>query len=297
MARRRFPHRLSRRDFWIATGMAAAASRLLAQKPGGDDVILNAMRDELSRSRQLRVAGGGGDDAPYFICYTLDDNDAFEVDASFGAVTYRSRSRFRVPNIDVRVGSYDFDNTGHIYSGLFSGSRFDTDPLPLDDNYLALREAFWLATDYAYKAAVESIARKRASLANTAAAPDKIADFSKADPVQSLEKITRGNFDEAEWTARTIKLSAIFNAYPEVLASYVEFHFNQDISYLMNTEGTELRYRDDATWFLVHAEGQAADGMPLRETVATPALELAKLASESSLEQSDGRVLPRAGDV
>ena len=285
--RRRGPYPpLSRRAFLFTAGMSAAATRLFAQRPAGDDVLLEAMRDELARSKQLRVVGGGGDDAPYFIAYTLDDNDAFEVNVSFGAVTYRGRNRFRVPNIEVRVGSYDFDNTGHIYSGLYSGSRYDTEPLPLDDDYLALREGFWLATDHAYKAAVESIARKRAALTNTAAAADKVSDFSKADPAQSLDRVTRAKFDEAAWTARAAKLSAIFKAYPEVLSSRVEFHFNQDVTYLINTEGTELRFRDDAAWFLLRAEGQAADGMTLRETVATPALELAKLPAENALQQS-----------
>ena len=179
---------LSRRQFLVVTGLSAAAARLRAQDPYAEDVILRAMKDELERSRQLRVVGGGGDDTPYFISYTLDDTDAFEVDASFGAVTTVNRNRFRLPNIEVRVGSYDFDNTGHIYSGLYSGSRYDTEPLPLDDDYRALREGLWLATDYAYKAAVESIARKRAALTNAAVSSEKIPDFTKADRFESLAR-------------------------------------------------------------------------------------------------------------
>ena len=114
---------LSRRHFIIASGLAAAAAQLLAQDAYAEDVILRALKDELERSRQLRVVGGGGDDTPYYISYTLDDTDVFEVNASLGAANQVSRNRFRLPNIEVRVGSYDFDNTGHIYSGLYSGSR------------------------------------------------------------------------------------------------------------------------------------------------------------------------------
>ena len=197
----------SRRQFLIAAGLSAPALRLMAQDPYAEDVILRAMKDELDRSPQLRVAGGGGDDTPYFISYTLDDNDAFEVDASFGAITSVSRNRFRLPNIEVRVGSYDFDNTGHIYSGIYTGSRYDTDPFPLDDNYRAMRENLWLGTDHAYKAAVESIARKRAALTNAAAPTEKLADYSNAEPVKSLPKVVRAKFDEAAWKARVIKHS------------------------------------------------------------------------------------------
>jgi TldD protein len=276
----------SRRHFLIAAGLSAPALRLLAEDPYAQDVILRAMKDELERSRQLRVVGGGGDDTPYFISYTLDDGDAFEVYASLGAVTAVARNRFRLPNIEVRVGSYDFDNTGHIYSGIYTGSRYDTEPFPLDDNYRALRESLWLATDHAYKAAVESIARKRAALTNAAASAEKLADFSPAQPVQSFSKVTPTKFDENAWKARIIRHSAIFDAYPEVLASGVEFHFNQDASYYLNTEGTALRYRDDAAWIFARAEGQAPDGMVLRDALTTPALTLAQVPPEAELHDS-----------
>ena len=284
MSRRRL--RLSRRHFLLGCGFSATAARLLAQNPADQDVILQAMREELARSRQLRVVGGSGDDAPYFISYMLDDSDAFEVTATFGAVTSRSRNRYRVPNIDMRVGSYDFDNTGHVYSGFYTGSRYDTEPLSLDDDYKSLREGFWLATDHAYKAAVESIARKRAALTNTAGNADRQPDFSKTDPVKEIQPVPHVNFDEAAWSARTVKLSSIFNSYPEVLASGVEFHFNQDVTYFLTTEGTELRFRDDVAWFFIRGEGQAADGMLVRESLGVPALDPGKLPAQGALEQS-----------
>jgi len=276
----------SRRHFLIAAGLSGPALRLLAaEDPYAEDLILRAMKDELERSRQLRVVGGGGDETPYFISYTLDDSDAFEVDASFGAVTSVSRNRFRLPNIEVRVGGYDFDNTGHVYSGLYSGSRYDTEPFALDDNYRAMRESLWLATDHAYKAAVESIARKRAALTNAAPA-EKLADFSTAEPVVSLAKVTRAKFDEAAWKARIVRHSATFDAYPEVLESGVEFHFNQDTTYYLNTEGTALRYQDDGAWLFARAEGQASDGMVLRDALSTPALALAQIPPEAQVQES-----------
>ncbi len=85
------------------------------------------MRDEMDRSRQLRVVAGGGDDIPYFISYSLTDAENFRVTASMGAAVNIGHNRFRVPVVEVRVGSYDFDNTGHIYSGIYTGSRFDNE--------------------------------------------------------------------------------------------------------------------------------------------------------------------------
>jgi TldD protein len=277
---------VSRRYFLIAAGVSAPVVRLLAQDLYAEDAILRALRDELERSRKLRVEGGSADETPYFISYTLDDADSFEVNATLGALTSVSRNVFRLPNIEVRVGGYDFDNTGHIYSGIYTGSRYDTEPFPLDDNYRAMRENLWLGTDHAYKAAVESIARKRAALTNAAAPAEKLADYSAAAPVQSLPKVGRTKFDEAAWKARILRHSAVFAAYPEILASGVEFHFDQDIAYYLNTEGTALRYQDDGAWVFARAEGQAPDGMVLRDALATPALTLAQVPSEAEVQES-----------
>ena len=177
-----------------------------------------------------------------------------------------SRNRFRVPEIEVRVGSYDFDNTGHIFSGVYTGSRFDSE-WPLDDYYAALRECFWLATDRAYKTALESMSRKRAALNSASAPAEKLADYSPAEPVKYIAKAVRKKIDEAAWQARTVKLSAIFSSYPEVLSSGVEFEAIQGVTYLMNSEGTTLRYPTTSIFLYAKAEGQAPDGMIVRDAV------------------------------
>ena len=72
------------------------------------------MRDEMERSRQLRVVGGG-DDVPYFFSYDLSDGEDFMSPRRWVAVINASHSRQRSPVVEVRVGSYDFDNTGHMF--------------------------------------------------------------------------------------------------------------------------------------------------------------------------------------
>ena len=234
-----------------------------SQNATDDDPLMKAMRDELDRSRQLRIVGGG-DDVPYFISYQVTDAESFQVSASMGAVVGQGRHRYRVPDVQVRVGSYDFDHTGHLYSGIYSGSRYDG-AWPLDDNYSNLRDALWLATDRAYKAALESMARKRAALNGANAPAEKLADFSHAEPVKNVAKVSRKKIDDNTWTARTVKLSAIFNSYPEVLSSGVNFQAIEGTTYLMNNEGTTLRYPDSVAMIASSVEGQAPDGMILHD--------------------------------
>lgn len=262
--------------------LAASATLLLPQKPE-DDVILRAMRDELERSREFRAVGGG-DDSPYFLSYDLTDTNEFHVAAVLGSPIAVSRVHFRSPQVDMRVGGYDFDNTGHIFSGRFSGARFDNS-FPLDDDYNALRDALWLSTDTAYKTAIESMSRKRAALNAAAAQTDKLPDFSKAEPVTNLAKIARRKADEPAWTARTVKLSSVFKSIPEVIASGLDFQNLDGVTYLLNNEGTSIRYNDCLTWLFARAEGQTADGMMVRDAVTFQALDPSKLPSEADLSR------------
>ena len=121
-------------------------------------------------------------------------------------------------------------------AGYYTGSRFDG-TWPLDDNYPNLRDALWLATDRAYKTALESMARKRAALNSANAPTEKLADFSQAEPVKSVAKVQPQEDRRAAWTARMVKLSAVFNAYPEVLASAVSYQQIEGATYLLNNEG------------------------------------------------------------
>ena len=254
-----------------------------AQRPADEDVVLKAMHDEMERSRQLRAVGG--QDTPYFFSYDLTDSENLTISATLGSAISVSRAHARIPGIEVRVGGYDFDNTNHINSGRSSSARLDSG-WPLDDNYAALRECFWLATDFAYKNAVESMGRKRASLNNAAAAVDPLPDFSKVAPVVSLAKVTHRKIDDDAWTARIARLSSAFSGYPEILTSAVEFQAIDGITELLNSEGTEIRYGDRIDYLMARAEAQAPDGMLVRDAVGIQALDLDKLPSEADMKRA-----------
>jgi TldD protein len=266
----------------VAALLAASATILLPQKKSDDDdVILRAMRDELDRSRELRVVGGG-DDSPYFFSFDLSDVTQLQVAAVLGSAINVSHTHFRVPQIDVRVGSYDFDDTGHIFSGRYTGGRFDTS-FPLDDDYMALRDALWLSTDTAYKTAVESMSRKRAALNAAAANAEKLPDFSHVEPSKALQKVVRRKIDDAQWTARTVKLSSLFAPVPEVMASGVDLQLLDGMTYLLTNEGTALRYDDSLAHIYARAEGQAPDGMMVRDAASYQSLDPDKLPSDAEM--------------
>src|ERR1019366_387376 len=91
---------ITRRQFAVVAAASAVALTGTAQTPIDDDAILRAMRDEMERSRQLRVVGGG-DDVPYYICYTLTDSNDFQVSAEMGAAVTAGRNHYRIPSVEV----------------------------------------------------------------------------------------------------------------------------------------------------------------------------------------------------
>jgi hypothetical protein len=175
---------------WLQTlGLALAfCPAFAADSP---DLILKAMRDELQHSRALESVNLG---KPYFISYSLEDGEVFGVSASLGGIVASTDTKFRVPRVAVRVGDYQFDNTNYVGSGASSGSRYDIERFPNEDLYPVLRRYLWLATDQTYKAAVESLARKRAALENMSAG-DPIPDFARAEPVHVTEAIPSPKLD------------------------------------------------------------------------------------------------------
>ena len=243
--------------------------------------MLRAMQDELARTRSLRIVNL---DPPYYIEYRVEDATAVSVAATLGALITSSQVALRVPTVRIRVGDYKFDNTDHIYSDFYSGARYDSDQLPLENDYLALRQALWLATDRAYKGAEEAIARKRSSLKNVNL-PEQLPDFSKTEPVQAVLPIRRTPVKEAIWVNKIVWLSRIFADYPQVLSSGLEFESVQSNDYVVNSEGAALRYPEDLAYLRVRAHAQAADGTPVRDATVFQAFDPNGLPSDTDLRR------------
>jgi len=246
-----------------------------------DDVILRAMQDEMQRSRALRAVNP---EQPYYIEYALHDGENVSGSATLGALIRSHRLRYRLPRIQVRVGDYDSDNTNYVGADFYSGTRYDVDQFPLDASYAVLRQHLWLATDTAYKAAVEAYSRKRAALKNVTMS-EQWPDFSKTTPIERVETIVPNVPDQADWLARLRRLSAVFLDYPRVNASMVDFEAGQSTLYLVTSEGARIRIPQNMMAVRARANAQAPDGMLLRDAVVFSSLDPLRLPPEAELER------------
>jgi predicted Zn-dependent protease len=243
--------------------------------------MLQAMRDELSRAKAMTLSNL---EVPYFVEYTVDEEENFTVTANLGGLLSRSRQRFRSPEIHVRVGDYKFDNSNFVGSGFGGGSRYDLQRFPLEDSYPLLRRYLWLLTDSAYKSAVEVISRKRAALRNLQQG-EQLNDFAHAEPVKLVQPLHRLAVDEDALTNRVRALSAIFTQFPEVKTSGVELEASDGGFTLVNTEGSEVRQPETVTFLRARAAAQAPDGMSLRDAVTYYAVDAAHLPPETELRR------------
>lgn len=264
---------------WSAAVLAGAAV-LCAQAPAPDPV-LQAMHDEIERSRKMIIPNL---EAPYFIQYVMDEAENFTVSANLGGLVGRQHARFREPEVRVRVGDYKFDNTNYAGSGFNFGSRYDLERFPLDNSYPVVRRYLWLLTDSSYKSAVEAISRKRSAMRNLTQS-EAINDFAHAEPVHSVREFRRLAIDEDAWAGRVRELSAIFVQYPDVKYSSVTLESSEGGYYVVNSEGTEVKAPEGVTFLRATAMAQAPDGMSLRDTVAFHSLDAARMPPEAELKR------------
>lgn len=246
------------------------------------DPVLTILKQEMERSRGLRVAGGS--DVPYFFEYTVDDVRSYTLSATLGGLVDEVHSRARIPQARVRVGDYAFDNSNYVLSDLNFAARYDSGTLPQDDNPVALRQQLWLMTDRMFKSALESIGRKRSAMRSVNAEPEPLPDFWKAEPVKLMLGSAGTPLNEAAWKKRTLDASARLGAFPSVLSSSVELESIVNTSYFVNSEGTEAKYPDNLHFVRVRASGLAPDGSTVRDHVVFHAIDAARLPSDADLK-------------
>jgi TldD protein len=225
-----------------------------------DDPMLRAMQAELGREKALLVLPGM--QRPYFIEYQLDDLNGYEAVANYGALTREESNHQRVVRVTVRVGDYAVDSSTSRGDG--AGAL-----APSDNNPEALRYALWIATDTAYKNALQAYAAKQAALKQFQA-PQMEHDFAEAKPVVHVDPLVTMNLDRKEWKRRIIDASGLFETAPEIRASAEKVQYSTANlravavnRYLVNTEGTVVRQGYTGYSAGISVGGQAPDGMRL----------------------------------
>lgn len=227
---------------------------------GQDKVLPQILQQELQRN--LTTFREKADPAPYFLGYTVTEDETDGVGATLGALSGQTHDHRRYLDITVRVGSPKLDNY-HRING--DHPKFtSTTPIPLDDNPNAIKRRVWAATDQTYRAAAQRLLQIKTNEQITRQQEDKSDDFSAEEPAVFSEATPRYRFAGDEWATRVRKLSAEFAKFPALLNSNVVVVAQRETKYLVTSEGTTIQQGRTTAQLLLTAETKAPDGMDLR---------------------------------
>jgi predicted Zn-dependent protease len=269
----------------LGCGVAAAQA---------NDVETRALHDEMQRS--LKDLHLDEHPQPYFIAYKIVDVEQMNARASFGALTNSGMNRSRMLSVDVRIGDYNFDSSDYINRSAGLGSLFGAISnvqnliLPVDDSYEELRRKIWLATDSAYKKAVEDYSGKKAALAARGRDEESTPDFSKAEARQESDVLPAVAMDMAHAEELVKTASAVFRGLPGAEASSAQFDVINTTEHFLNSEGTSYTKRTPEVSFHASASLQNATGETLSDSVAEYGHALSEIPDDAKLTAESKQV-------
>lgn len=241
---------------WPAGALLLAAGVCVAQTPP----LVPILEEELNRN--FKILKEKGDPPPYFISYSVTDQESWSVSASQGSLTSDNNGRSRTLDVSVRVGSPELDNYRRVRGNLpqFTGGA----PLTLDDQPNAIKRRLWLETDRVYRSAAQALANVKTNQQLRVAEQDKSGDFSPIEPQTAYDKVPALDFKRADWQAKLRKWSSEFGRKPGILSSAITVVSQRELKTLVSTEGTRLQHGRTFARLIISAQAKAADGMNLQ---------------------------------
>jgi len=266
----------------------AFAPMAFAQAVSDNDQTLRAMRDEMARSKtrlELQISKSDKPVRPFYVEYRLLDLDVREVVGQFGALVNNNHSRSRLMSVNARVGGYKLDSSNFISEEGFRGFIGSTGTVGIDRDYDSLRQDLWIATDQAFKEAVETYSRKQAYLSSLARASD-IDDFARTEPVQHIEPLAAPDWSSRNWEQEVRDTSATLRAFQQIYESRVTYYLVYTTEYLLTSEGTEVRMNHSFAAIEAGMNSLADDGMPVSHFYTSYAPRPAELPSADAVKKS-----------
>jgi len=253
------------------TAASLSAATRTPQEVKDQDQTLRAMRDEMERAKsrlELSIPGTDQPVRPFYIEYRLLDLDVREVVGEFGALLNTSHTRNRFMNVEARVGDYKRDSSNFVSDDGFRGFIGPTGSVGIDRDYDSLRQDLWIATDQAFKEAVETYARKQAYLSSLARQTD-IDDFSKVQPSHSVEPLETPDWSSRNWEKEARDTSSALRLFPQIYEARVTYYLVYATEYLLTSDGTEIRQNRHFAAIEAGLNTLADDGSPLNHFYST----------------------------
>jgi len=196
--------------------------------------------------------------------------------AEFGDLLTSTHARNRFMNVQARVGSYKLDSSNFVSDDVFRGFIGPTGQVGVDRDYDSLRQDLWIATDQAFKEALDTYSKKKGYLSSLARQSD-IDDFSKTEPVELIQPLETPDWTNRNWEQEARDSSAVMRAFSQIHESRVSYYLVYATEYLLTSEGTEIRENRSFAAIEAGMNAVADDGVPVNHYYATYAVRPADL--------------------
>ena len=254
----------------LASSAAIAKGKLPAAKPQASPTappqvapapLLATVQQELTREMGVL---GKADPPAYFMSYTVTDSNRAEVTGSNGALLSSQENHSRWLEAQVRVGSYDLDNTHRVGNGQGDAPGSYGEPISIEDDAGVLRRAIWRETDAQYRAAADSLIKIRTSKdVQVQTAEEHAPDFSHETAHVFYGPHASFTLDRHPWEAKARLYTNFFHASPAILNSIATFTAQAENNYQVSSEGSRLQFGQVRYRLELFIQGKASDGMDI----------------------------------
>lgn len=245
--------------------------------------IQKAMEDELARSMtDLKLDTLA---KPFYISYSLNDVKSLTIVGTLGAVLNSYEVPYRGKGTRILVGDYEF-NDESLDNNLFSQPEANDIELPLDNDYLGIRRAFWVTTDNVYKNAARQFAKNKADLQQQTKPLDQVPhrSFAKTPVVSFQEELQEEKVDKQAWEKIIRRLSALFIDHT-IHTSSVLLNVSQGTLYFVNSEGSSIKTPVQSATLTFFAQTKTTEGEMLFDQQSIHAKTPSALGSVHELEE------------
>ncbi len=248
------------------------------------DVVLASMDKELQRAKGEL---GKLTPAPYFISYTVYDQQVSFAIGMNGSLVSSTSGRKRMADVIMRVGTPELDNA----HGENRPSAINTDTLPLDDDPDAIAHALWRLTFSEYRKASTAFLNVQTKSQVKAKEDDLSADFSKEPPQIHADYTEVAPAPEQKQMENFVRrFSSAFGNYPYIYSSGVMVTGEKSLQRFVSSEGGRVVTPETMIRVVIQAETRAEDGMELMRVETMQAESMDKLPGAAEIDAKVERI-------
>ena len=252
--------------------------------------LLDILNAELERN--FTSLKQKADPAPYYMSYTVTEDESQLLSASLGAIAGETDHHLRYLDTTVRIGTPKLDNY-HVVKG--ERAHFTSGAvIPLDNVAGAIDRRLWLETDRTYRLASQRLIEIKSDKEVELQPGEQSDDFSSEPSVTVQEPPPPLQPIGAEWRDRLRKWSGQLSDVPGVLNSGIAIAVDRETKYMVSTEGTRLLHGRTFANISISAVAKAADGMDVSAMEDFQDAELGHMPKAEVIEAAVKRV---AGDI